>query len=238
MLGGGNGTVCWAEQWVPSGETALILAAGPLWTVLLPWLFRRAPAPRPLVALGVVVGLVGVAVLIGGGASARGRRGRPRAAVRPAVAAGRQPQLGDRLADPAPAAAAEVGGAGDGDGDGGRRPLLALAAAGARRLGRFHSSAIPPAAWAALAYLVVFGSLAGFGSYVYVLVHAGPTRASTGAFVNPLIAVVLGAALAGEPIGARTRDRRGDDHRRRRGRHLGNGASLTRTGGHFRVADW
>ena len=56
----------------------------------------------------------------------------------------------------------------------------------------------------ALAYLVVFGSLAGFGSYVYVLVHAGPTRASTGAFVNPLIAVVLGAALAGEPMGART----------------------------------
>ena len=61
MLGGGNGTVCWAEQWVPSGETALILAAGPLWTVVLPWIFRRAQAPRPLVALGVVVGLAGVA---------------------------------------------------------------------------------------------------------------------------------------------------------------------------------
>ena len=47
-------------------------------------------------------------------------------------------------------------------------------------------------------------SLAGFGSYIYVLVDAGPTRASTGAFVNPLIAVVLGAALASEPIGPRT----------------------------------
>ena len=72
MLGGGNGTVCWAEQWVPSGETALILSAGPLWTVVLPWIFRRAKAPRPLVALGVVVGLAGVAVLIGGGASGAG----------------------------------------------------------------------------------------------------------------------------------------------------------------------
>ena len=50
----------------------------------------------------------------------------------------------------------------------------------------------------------MFGSLAGFGSYVYLLVHAGPTRSSTGAFVNPLIAVVLGAALASEPMGART----------------------------------
>src|SRR6185503_10459030 len=66
MLGGGNGTVCWAEQWVPSGETALILSAGPLWTVVLPWIFRRAKAPRPLVALGVVIGLAGVGVLIGG----------------------------------------------------------------------------------------------------------------------------------------------------------------------------
>src|SRR5205085_10300112 len=75
MLGGGNGTVCWAEQWVPSGETALILAAGPLWTVLLPWIFRRAPAPRPLVASGVVVGLVGVGVLIGGGGHAPGAAG-------------------------------------------------------------------------------------------------------------------------------------------------------------------
>ena len=57
---------------MPSGETALILSAGPLWTVLLPWIFRRAKAPRPLVALGVVVGLAGVAVLIGGGGDAGG----------------------------------------------------------------------------------------------------------------------------------------------------------------------
>ena len=83
-------------------------------------------------------------------------------------------------------------------------PILALAAAAHGDLAGFHFAAIPPGGWAALAYLVVFGSLAGFGSYIYVLVHAGPTRASTGAFVNPLIAVVLGAALAGEPIGART----------------------------------
>ena len=48
MLGGGNGTVCWAEQWVPSGETALILSAGPLWTVLLPWVYRVGERPgRP-----------------------------------------------------------------------------------------------------------------------------------------------------------------------------------------------
>jgi len=83
-------------------------------------------------------------------------------------------------------------------------PILALAALAHGDLTNFHFAEIPAAGWVALAYLVVFGSLAGFGSYVYVLIHAGPTRASTGAFVNPLIAVVLGAALAGEPMGART----------------------------------
>jgi len=202
MLGGGNGTVCWAEQWVPSGETALILAAGPLWTVLLPWIFRRAKAPRPLVALGVVIGLAGVGVLIGGhgGAGAAGR----------ALLLGRLSLLfaslswvvgsliQHRLPLPKSAALAtamEMVVA---------APLLGFASLVHGDLSGFHFSAITPGAWAALGYLVVFGSLAGFGSYVYVLVHAGPTRASTGAFVNPLIAVVLGAAIAGEAMGVRT----------------------------------
>ena len=203
MLGGGNGTVCWAEQWVPSGETALILSAGPLWTVVLPWVFRKARAPRPMVALGVVIGLAGVAVLIGGYGADGGAGGR-------ALLFGRLSLLGaslswvtgsliqHRLPLPKSAALATamqmVAAA----------PLLGLAAVAHGDLARFHFAAITPGAWAALAYLIVFGSLAGFGSYVYVLVHAGPTRASTGAFVNPLIAVVLGAALAGEPLGART----------------------------------
>ena len=202
MLAGGNGTVCWAEQWVPSGETALILSAGPLWTVLLPWVFRRAKAPRPLVALGVVVGLAGVAVLIGGhgGGGAVGR----------ALLLGRLSLLFASLSwvvgslimhrVPLPKSAAlatamEMVMA---------APLLGLGALVHGDLSRFHPAAITLGAWAALAYLIVFGSLAGFGSYIYVLVHAGPTRASTGAFVNPLIAVVLGAAVAGEAIGART----------------------------------
>jgi drug/metabolite transporter (DMT)-like permease len=231
MLCMGNGTVCWAEQWVPSGETALILAAGPLWTVVLPWIFhrvgerrlrrrepvaggagpsqgpvsnRRTPAPRPLVALGVLIGLVGVGVLIGGahgaGAGGGGR----------ALMIGRLSLLGASLSwvtgslisrrlplpkSAALATAMEMVAA---------FPILAVASAVHGDLARFHVAAIPPGGWIALAYLIVFGSLAGFGSYVYILVHAGPTRASTSAFVNPLIAVVLGAAVAGEPMGART----------------------------------
>jgi drug/metabolite transporter (DMT)-like permease len=214
MLGGGNGTVCWAEQWVPSGETALILSSGPLWTVLLPWLARRSRAPRPLVAGGVLVGLVGVAILIGG----RGGTGSAGAGPGTAEAAvlsshlfwGRLSLLAASLswvvgsllsrrlplpASPAVATAMEMVVA---------CPILALVAAVHGDWGRFHLAAITPRGWAALAYLVVFGSLAGFGSYIYLLVKVGPTRASTNAFVNPLIAVALGAGLAGEPLGART----------------------------------
>jgi drug/metabolite transporter (DMT)-like permease len=209
MLAGGNGTVCWAEQWVPSGETALILSAAPLWTVLLPWLFRRSKAPRPLVALGVVIGLAGVAVLIGGPqratVTAAGATAGSRAllwARLSLLGASLSWVIGSLIAHrmPLPKAAAlatamEMVVA---------APILALAAAAHGDLAHFSVSTIPAAGWTALAYLVVFGSLAGFGSYIYVLVHAGPTRASTGSFVNPLIAVVLGAALAGEPIGPRT----------------------------------
>jgi drug/metabolite transporter (DMT)-like permease len=205
MLCMGNGTVCWAEQWVPSGETALILSAGPLWMVLLPWLARRAPAPRPVVIAGIVVGLAGLAVLIGG------------AHVGVAGPAGDRALLFGRLAlcgaslswvvgsllsrsmplpsSTALATAMQMVAA---------SPILLLAAAARGDLARFHFATVTPGGWAALAYLIVFGSLAGFGSYVYLLKHEGPARASTNAFVNPLIAVALGAALGGEPVGPRT----------------------------------
>jgi drug/metabolite transporter (DMT)-like permease len=83
-------------------------------------------------------------------------------------------------------------------------PLLALAALAHGEWGRFHPAAVAPRAWVALAYLVVFGSLAGFGSYVFLLKNASPARASTYAFVNPLVAVVLGSLVAGETVGPRT----------------------------------
>src|SRR6185437_13744160 len=67
LLGSGNGLVCWAEQWVPSGETALIVASVPLWMTLLPWLGGRARAPHAAALVGIALGLAGVATLVGGG---------------------------------------------------------------------------------------------------------------------------------------------------------------------------
>lgn len=207
MLCMGNGTVCWAEQWVPSGETALILSAGPLWMVLLPWLARRAPAPRPVVIGGIVVGLAGVAVLIGGAGVHLGGAG---PAGDRALLIGRLALCGASLSwvvgsllsrtmplpsSTALATAMQMVAA---------SPILFLAAAARGDFAHFRFASVTAGGWAALAYLIVFGSLAGFGSYVYLLKHEGPARASTNAFVNPLIAVALGAALGGEPVGPRT----------------------------------
>jgi drug/metabolite transporter (DMT)-like permease len=216
MLAGGNGTVCWAEQWVPSGETALILAQGALWMVLLPWFARRAPAPRPIVLAGVAVGVAGVAVLVAGKAEGAASAVTGGAVTAGAGAAGGTLFIG-RLALigasmswvvgsllsrglPMPASislasAMQMLAA---------TPILLVAALLHGDAARFSFASVPPTGWAALLYLVVFGSLAGFGSYLFLLKHEGPTRTSTNAFVNPLVAVALGAALAAEPITART----------------------------------
>ena len=83
-------------------------------------------------------------------------------------------------------------------------PLMAATALARGEWGHFHPAAVPLGPWLALANQGGFGSLAGFGSYVFLLKHTSPARASTYAFVNPLVAVVLGTAVAGEAIGART----------------------------------
>ena len=202
LLAGGNGTVCWAEQWVPSGETALILAQGALWMVLFPWFARQVPRPRAIVLAGVAVGLTGVAILVAG-RGAGGAKGHHLTIGRVAlVLASLSWVIGSLWSRALPlpkavalASAMEMLAA---------SPLLFLLAGLHGDFATFHPSAIPAAGWVALAYLIVFGSLAGFGSYLFLLVHEGPARTSTNAFVNPLVAVALGATLAGEPLGPRT----------------------------------
>jgi drug/metabolite transporter (DMT)-like permease len=203
LLGMGNGAVSWSEQWVPSGITALIVASVPLWMTLLPWVTRRGPAPRPAVLAGVAVGLTGVAVLLRvggtGGRVTGGAVWAPLALVAASLAWSVGSLWSRRLPLPrAPfmATAAEMLAA---------APMLFAGSVARGELGAASASTLlAPHALAALAYLVVFGSIAGFGSYVWLLANVSPTRASTYAFVNPLIAVFLGWALAAEPLTPRT----------------------------------
>ncbi len=205
LLGVSNGMVCWCEQWVPSAETALIVATVPLWMTALPWLGRCGRAPHPAALLGVAIGLLGVATLVGGAPSG-GRSAAAGAALMTAriglLVASLTWAIGSlwsrRLPLPSEAALAtamEMLTAG---------PVLAVVAAVSGEWGHFRVAAVAPAAWVALAYLGVFGSLAGFGSYVFLLKHVSAARASTYAFVNPLVAVLLGSLVAGEALTRRT----------------------------------
>ena len=82
--------------------------------------------------------------------------------------------------------------------------LLALTAAALGEFRDFHPMEVSRGAWLALLYLIVFGSIVAFTAYVWLIHHESPTKVGTYAYVNPLVAVVVGYFLGSEPLGART----------------------------------
>jgi len=201
----GNGAVTWAEQRVPSGVAALLVATEPLWIVLLGWWRPGGTRPTTGTALGLALGLGGVAVLVGpgvwsGGAGAIDLVGAAVVLVGAlAWAAGSlwSSRATGRLRLPPSAPLATgmqmlVGGA-----------LLLGASVAAGEPAAFRPAAVSLASVAALGYLVVFGSLVAFSAYVWLLGVEPPARVATYAFVNPVVAVLLGWAVAGEALTGR-----------------------------------
>ena len=187
LLVGGNGVVVFAEQFVASGVAALFIATVPLWAVLIARIWGRWPT-RPE-WIGLLVGFLGIVFLNVGG----GLRITPLGALVVLLAAicwALGSVWSQHLPLPAGAmsSAAEmlVGG-----------PVLVV-------FGLVHQERIaanPPAEslWA-LAYLIVFGSLVAFSAYGYLLKKVRPALATSYAYVNPLVALILGAAFNGEQI--------------------------------------
>lgn len=204
LLLGGNGGVVWAERTVPSGVVALLVAIVPVWMVLLDWARPGGRRPGALVAAGLVTGFAGLVALVGPG-SLTGRGGPGEVSIAGALAAvvgSLAWALGSIIArgaglprSPLLATAIEMlcGGA-----------LLLAAGLAMGEAGRLTLGDITGRSGLAWAYLVVFGSLVGFTAYVWLLGHVSAARASTYAYVNPLVAVLLGWAVAGEPVTART----------------------------------
>ena len=201
MLCCGNGAVSWAEQRVPSGLAALLVAVVPLWIVLVDWLRPHGTRPRLLVATGVVVGLIGLVVLIGPDSLAgHGSIDTAGALVlivgSLAWAAGSVFTRYGALPDSAVMSTGlqMIGGS------------IALLIVGAARgeVSSLHLAQISPASWIGWVYLVTFGSLVGFTAYIYLLQTVSPAKASTYAYVNPLVAVLLGWAIAGESVTLRS----------------------------------
>lgn len=195
LLAGGNGTVIVVEKQVPSGIAALLVALVPLWTVVLLWLRRSGANPTLRTVVGVILGLAGVALLAlhGGGA---GESVNPMAFLL-ILSAGvwawgsLYAQRAELPPSPLMATAVEmlVGSA-----------ALLLASFVAGEPWQVAPAAISTKSLLALGYLIVFGSIVGYTAYTWLLRHAPPALATTYAYVNPIIAVLLGWAFAGESI--------------------------------------
>lgn len=201
MLGVGNGAVMWAELTVPTGIVALIVSTTPIWIVVLDWLRPRGVRPRLPVIAGLALGLVGMIVLIG-----------PRAIV----GEGHVDEIGvlillmgslgwalgtmlskgsKRSSAPLAYAALQMIAAG---------MAMAVTSVVIGEPSRLAPSEVSLRAILSWVYLMLAGSIIGYTAYIYLLGQVSAAKAATYAYVNPIIAVLLGWAFLREPIGART----------------------------------
>ncbi len=201
LLLGGNGLVAWAEQFVPSGITALIIGVQPLFFVLTEWAWPGGSRPTALTAVALLLGFAGVAWLAApwetaahGGLHLGGVGAILAACVFWAFGSiySRHSRHG---ADPLLAASLQMLGGG---------AVLALAALAHGDFAQLDLGAISVRSWTAFAYLIVFGSLVGFSTFVWLMKHSTPARVSTYAYVNPIVAVFLGWLILHEPVTPRT----------------------------------
>jgi drug/metabolite transporter (DMT)-like permease len=191
----------WAEQRVPSGITAVIIAIIPVCITLLEIVFLRTQRLTARLALGLAVGVVGVAVLMAPWASlgeAPLDRGGAIALLVASLGWSIGTVLSRRLALPsskAIGAAAQMltGGV-----------LLLVLAAVTGEFAHFHPKDVSISAWFSLGYLIVAGSIVAYTAYMWLLHYESPTKVGTYAYVNPIVAVAMGAWLGGETIGCRT----------------------------------
>ena len=200
LLAGGNGGVVWAEQWVPSGLAALIIATVPLWMVLFDWQFAGGPRPSKVLLAGLVWGLCGVGLLMSStelGAQSREALLGGLVVLGASVswAAGSIYARKARLPrSPFLSTAMQMimGGL-----------VLSLMAAIAGEGGQLQLSTFSTKSILALVYLIVFGALIAFTAYIWLLGVSTAARVSTYAYVNPAVAVLLGWLLASERLDAR-----------------------------------
>ncbi len=187
LFGGGNGFVVLAERTVPSGLTSLVIASTPIVAVIVSTAWGERP--RPLEWLGVFVGLGAVAWLLSEGSIADMMRLSPILLLAPISWT-----LGSFSTRSLPVPKGPMGAATQMLAGGAVMVPLGLAM-GERAPAAFEWSGV--AAWA---YLVVFGSLVAFTAYAYLLRNTRPALALSYAYVNPVVAVVLGTMLGGEHL--------------------------------------
>jgi drug/metabolite transporter (DMT)-like permease len=203
LLLGGNGGVTISEKFIESGLASLIVATVPIYITLLGWLFGMTPRPAPIVWAGLAGGFLGVAILLG-------------PALRFSSGGGTHPAIGMSIllvgsflwsagslysrtakhaTSPFLAAAQQMfcGGV-----------LLMVVGLLVGETRDFHSANITTLSLGAFAYLVLIGAIVGYTAYFWLLRHCDPAKVATYAYVNPIVAVLLGAWFAHETVTLRT----------------------------------
>src|SRR5216110_3540372 len=203
LLLGGNGGVTISEKYIDSGLAALVVAIVPIYIVLLGWLTGMAPRPTPVMWMGLAGGFVGVGTLFGPGLHVHSTAGR-----NPAIgisillvtsfiwsAGSLYSRVAKHAASPFLTAAQQMicGGI-----------LLLIGGIITGELPRFHPGSVSLLSLGSFVYLVLIGAVVGYTAYIWLLRHCEPAKVATYAYVNPIVAVLLGALFAGEKLTMRT----------------------------------
>jgi drug/metabolite transporter (DMT)-like permease len=181
------GLLFWAEQRVPSGVAAVMMATIPVFMALSEIILLRTQKLTFRLALALLIGIGGVT---------------DRAGALALIVASMSWSVSSALTRKLPLPPSKVMSSGAQMLVGG--VLLALTAAGLGEFHRFHPSTVSAGAWLSLLYLIVAGSIIGFTAYVWLIHHESPTKVGTYAYVNPVVAVLVGYFLGGETLGLRT----------------------------------
>jgi drug/metabolite transporter (DMT)-like permease len=203
LLLAGNGGVTISEKYIDSGLAALIVAIVPIYIVLLGWMTGMAPKPTPIMWLALVGGFVGVGILFGPALHFSSNDAR-----HPAIgisillvssfiwsAGSLYSRVAKHAASPFLTAAQQMlcGGM-----------LLLFVGIATGELRRLHLGSISMLSVASFIYLVIIGAVVGYTAYIWLLRHCEPAKVATYAYVNPIVAVLLGTLFAGETVTMRT----------------------------------
>src|SRR5438309_3650107 len=201
LLLGGNGGVTISEQYIDTGLAAVIVATVPIYIVLLSWATGASPRPRLPVLLGLAGGFVGVGILMAPSMHFSANESQhPGIGILILLVASLLWSIGSLYSRAAKNADSPFLAAGQQWICGGALLLLA----GLITREKFHPAAISAHSIWAWIYLVLIGAIIGFSAYIYLLRHCDPAKVATYAYVNLIVAVILGALFAGEHLASRT----------------------------------
>jgi drug/metabolite transporter (DMT)-like permease len=202
LLVGGNGLLIWAEQYIPSSLAAILLASGPIWFVLLDRSKWRENFSSKATIAGLIVGSVGVLMLFGqklqGETGQGGGGNRETVALVVLIVASISWAAGSLYSKYKAAGNANSVNAGWQMMVAGIAFVVCSAVSG--EFGHFHLRDVPLSGWLSVTYLVTLGSLLGYSAFTWLLQVRPATQVSTHAYVNPVVAVLLGVCFAGERL--------------------------------------